>query len=183
MNIFAKCQFAIVLFSFVFAGCKDEEVVVPKSNLTFEGKDYELANGILIDFGKFPPHEGSGQELFLSSSGVTVHETAGKIDSIYGAGHAIFFQLFTAGVGELGEGEYTFDYSQGPFKTGSFVYSYAVFNADFVKRAENIYEMIQGTVTVKKDKTDYVITFDCIEDGGKHITGFFKGPLKVYDEK
>jgi hypothetical protein len=171
----------LLLFSGLLWGCKDKDVVEPRSNMTYEGTEYELANGLLIDYGKYPPHEGSGQELFLSSSGVKIHENAGKIDSIYGMGHAIFFQLFTTGKGELSEGEYKFDYSQGPFKTGSFVYSYAVFNADFVTRIQNIYEMIQGTVTVKRDNTNYIITFDCIENGGKRIKGYFKGPLKLFD--
>jgi hypothetical protein len=43
--------------------------------------------------------------------------------------------------------------------------------------------MIAGTITVKKINTEYSITFDCVEGSGKHITGFYQGALKVYDEK
>ncbi|MCE6990358.1 hypothetical protein [Dyadobacter sp. CY323] len=183
MKVFTNYLSAILLMSVLLIGCKDDKEVVPKSTISYDGSDYDLSNAVLLDYGRYPPHEGSYQELFLSSPDVVIREKAGKIDSVYGTGHAIFFRLFTAGIGELAEGEYTFDFSNGPFESGSFVYSYAVFNANFVLRNQVAHVMIAGTVTVKKEKTDYRITFDCVEDTGKHINGFFKGPLKVYDEK
>jgi hypothetical protein len=183
MKIFTNYLSAILLISVLLIGCKDDEEVVPQSTISFDGVDYKLSKAILLDYGKYPPHEGSYQELFLSSPEVLIREKAGKIDSVYGTGHAIFFRLFTSGVGELSEGEYKFDFSSGPFESGSFVYSYAVFNANFVRRTEVPHIMIAGTVTVKKENADHRITFDCVEDTGKHIKGFFKGPLKVYDEK
>jgi hypothetical protein len=184
MRNFTKSVLFVLLCVVAMTSCdKKEDEIVPKTIMTYDGKDYELSKALLIDYGTFPPNEGNGQELFLSSSGVTVRESGGKIDSIYGRGHGIFFQLFGVSSNQLGEGEYTFDFSQGPFKAKSFFYSYATFDNDFVDWDADLHEMIAGTITVKKINTEYSITFDCVENSGKHITGFYKGALKVYDEK
>jgi hypothetical protein len=180
-----KNTFIFLLLALVAAGlsaCKDKEVI-PDSNMIYDGKEYELSNGLLIDYGIFSSNEGSGQELFLSSSGVKIREKGGKIDSIYGAGHAILFQLFSGKEGELTPGEYHFNYTPGPFKSGAFIYSYAVFDADFVKLSSRRYEMIKGDVTVGRSGENYIISFDCVETSGKHVTGYFRGPLNIYDER
>jgi hypothetical protein len=133
MRNFTKSVLFVLLCVVAMTSCdKKEDEIVPKTIMTYDGKDYELSKALLIDYGTFPPNEGNGQELFLSSSGVTVRESGGKIDSIYGRGHGIFFQLFGVSSNQLGEGEYTFDFSQGPFKAKSFFYSYATFDNDFV---------------------------------------------------
>ncbi|TLU99106.1 hypothetical protein [Dyadobacter luticola] len=183
MKTFTSYLFAILCFCAVLTGCKDDEEVAPKSTMTYDGKEYDLANGLIIEYGKYPPHEGNVEQLFLTSSGVKIRANGAKIDSIYGVGHAILFELLTNGDGELTVGDYSFDYSQGPYKVNSFVYSYAVFDADFVTRRQTKYEMISGTVKVAKDKDNYVITFDCIESNGKQVKGYFNGPIIFYDQK
>jgi hypothetical protein len=184
MHNFTKSVLCFLICGAVLASCaKKDDEIVPKTIMTYDGKDYELSKAVLIDYGSFPPHEGNGQELFMSSSSVMIRETGGKIDSIYGRGDAVFFRIFGVSSNQLGEGEYKFDFSQGPYKATSFFYSYATFNNDFVDWDADRHETIAGTLTVKKIDTEYSITFDCIENSGKHIKGFYKGALKVYDEK
>jgi hypothetical protein len=180
--ITSVCRFALLVF--IWSACKDKEEVYPHNAVTYKGTEHELSNGLLIDYGKFLPNEGNYYELFLSSTGVRIHEVDGTIDSLSGTGTAIFFQLFSNSENELKEGEYTFDYSYGPYKASTFFYSYAVFDEIFSEpRFEKIYEAVEGKVSIKRKDKEYLITFDCEEKGGEHITGFFKGPLKLYDEK
>lgn len=176
------CQLAFLVL--ILLACKDKEEVYPHNSITYQGAEHEISNGLLIDYGKFPPNNGNYFELFLSSEGVRIHEVGGEIDSLSGRGHAIFFQLFSDAENELKEGEYTFDYSFGPYKASTFFYSYAVFDEIFSEqRFEKVYEAVEGKVTVKRKDKEYLISFDCEEKGGDHITGFFKGPLKLYDQK
>ena len=184
MYNFTKSLCVFLFVSLILWGCKDkeEEVIVPKNIIAYNGTEYDLSQGLLIDYGQFSKDEGHTQVLFLYSSGITVHENAGKIDSTSGTGQLIYLEMFSPVTGLLADGEYTYDIYK-TYKPSTFDYAYAVLNADYYTAEGDLYEMISGKVTVKKEKENYTISFDCIEGEGKHITGFYKGPLKYYDER
>ena len=180
---FSKFLCLQVFIVFVFSACKKDDDVTPKSILTFDGKTYDLASGLLIDYGKFKTTEGHAQVLFLYSSGIKIHEGAGKIDSTSGKGHIVYFEIFSPLSNTLGEGEYIFD-DTATFLAKTFGFSYVVFNADYITSDGEVHEIIQGKVNVKKDGNNYELTFDCTEGSdGKKLTGYYNGPLKFYDAK
>jgi hypothetical protein len=180
---FYKFLFMVLFAVFVFSGCGKDEEVAPKSNLTYDGKTYDLANGLLIDYGQYKKSQGHEQVLFLYSSGVTVHERSGKIDSTSGKGNILYFEIFSPVSNALGEGDYTFD-DTATLLAKTFGLSYVVFNADYVTASGEVHEIIQGKVNVKKDGNIYELTFACTEGSdAKKLTGYYKGPLKFYDAK
>ncbi|WP_221390560.1 hypothetical protein [Dyadobacter sp. NIV53] len=182
MLVFTKSLCIFFLIGFLFTGCKKDEEVVPKSIITINGVDYDLSQALLIDYGPFATGQPNAQVLFLSSSGVQFHEVNGKLDSISGVGHAIYFELSGSVPNALTDGEYAFNPFGPPYKGETFLYSYAVFQADFVTFDGEFYEISAGKITVKKEDSQYAISFDCTEIEGKHITGFYKGALKFFDE-
>ena len=183
MYNFTKLFCIIFALIFLIVSCKNnDEEIAPKNIITYNGIEYELANGFLRYYGQFSKDEGHTQVLFLYSPGITVHETAGKIDSASGKGHLIAFEIFSAVPESLGDGEYTFDFNN-TYKEKTFDQGFALLNADYLTGDGTKYEIIGGKLTVKKDKDNYVISFDCIESEGKTLTGFYKGPLAYYDER
>ena len=176
---FILLLFAVVLFS----GCKKDDDIVPQSTITFNGAKYDLANGLLIDYGQFAKTEGNAQVLFLYSSGIKIYEAAGKIDSTSGKGHVVYFEIFSPVANMLGDGDYKFD-DNGTFFAKTFGFSYVVLNADYITSGGEVHKIIEGIVSVKKAGNIYDITFDCTEGSdGKKLSGFYKGPLKLYDAK
>ncbi|GLU53138.1 hypothetical protein [Dyadobacter frigoris] len=180
---FTKSFFLLVIITFIFSGCKKDDEIVPKNIVTYDGTDFELASGLILDFGQLSSSQGNAQVLFLYSSGIKIHESGGKIDSTSGTGHTVYFEIFSPTSTILGDGEYTFD-PYFTYKAKTFSNSYTVFNANYATSQGEFHEIMSGKVVVKKEGNDYTITFDCKEDlAGKQLTGFYKGSLKVYDEK
>jgi len=185
MPNFSKFVFLLLLSAFIFFGCKkdDDEEIVPKSAITFDGTTYDLANGLLIDFGQYSKTQGNEQVLFLYSSGITIHGSGGQIDSTSGKGHVVYFEIYSPVSNVLGEGEYAFD-DTATFFSKTFGFSYVVLNADYITSNGEVHAIIAGKVSVKKAGDIYDITFDCTEGSdGKKLSGFYHGPLKFYDAK
>jgi hypothetical protein len=173
----------LLIATIIFSGCKKDDEIVPKNIITYDGTDFELSNGVILDFGQLSSSQGNAQVLFLYSSGIKIHESGGKIDSTSGIGHTVYFEIFSPTSTILGDGEYTFD-PYFTYKEKTFNNSYTVFNANYSTSQGEFHEIMSGKVIVKKDKNDYTITFNCQEGvNGKNLTGFYKGALKVYDEK
>lgn len=181
MHYFIRSICLVLLLFLTFSGCKDDKEIEPKNALMHDGREFEISKGLLIHLGEYPTGE-SGQVLFLSSEGVTIRESAGHIDSIYGVGHAIYFKLVSGTAGALDEGEYTFD-NDFTIEVKTFFDPYVVFNSNFAAEDGEYYELYEGKLTVKKDGPNYILDVDCIERNGKHVTAHYKGPLTFYDEK
>ncbi|MCF0058846.1 hypothetical protein [Dyadobacter sp. CY356] len=180
---FTKSFYLLVLVCFIFFGCKKDDEIVPKNIVTYDGTEFELSSGLILYFGQLSSSQVNAQVLFLYSSGIKIHESGGKIDSTSGIGHTVYFEIFSPTSTILGDGEYTFD-PYFTYKEKTFNNSYTVFNANYSTSQGEFHEIMSGKVIVKKDGNDYTITFDCKEDlAGKQLTGFYKGALKVYDEK
>lgn len=183
MSHFTKSFFLLVIIGFFFLGCKKDEEVVPKNSMTYDGTDFELTGGVVLNFGQLSSSQGNAQVLFLHSSGIKIHESGGKIDSTSGTGHTLYLEIFSPASTVMGDGEYNFD-PYYTYQAKTFGNAYTVFNANYATSEGEFHEIMSGKVIVKKEGTDYTITFDCKEDlAGKQLTGFYKGSLKIYDEK
>lgn len=185
MSNFSKSLFFALFTLSIFSGCKnDNEEIVPQSEITFDGATYELANGLLIDYGQYSKSEGNQQVLFLYSSGITIHGAEGEIDSTSGKGHVVYFDIYSPVSNVLGDGAYAFDNSSTFLSKTFGGFSYVVLNADYITSGGEVHEIIAGKVTVKKAGDIYDISFDCVEGSdGKKISGFYHGALKFYDAK
>lgn len=183
MSYFTKSFYLLFIFGFIFFGCKKDEEVVPKNSMNYDGTEFELSGGVVLNFGQLSSSQGNAQVLFLHSSGIKIHENNGKIDSTSGIGHTLYLEIFSPASTVLGDGEYNFD-PYYTYQAKTFGNAYTVFNANYATAKGEFHEIMSGKVIVKKDGNDYTITFDCKEDlAGNKLTGFYKGALKIYDEK
>lgn len=163
----------------LFLSCKKEEVVVEKNQISYDGVNYDLAGGTLLDYGIIGKDEGHTQHLYLFSSGLKNSE--GYFDSTSGKGHVMYFEIFSPVASLLEEGEYVYDINK-TYKASTFDDSYLKLNFDYRTNTGDLFTMFWGKISIKKAGTDYDITFDCIEGDGKHVTGYYKGPLSYYYE-
>ncbi len=164
----------------ITASCKkdDDDDNGQKNHLKYDGTEYNLGQGFLENYG-LVDESIYNLDLILLSSSITIYETQGEIDSASGSGAIIYFEMYTSSATVLEAGTYQYDESS----MDAMSFDYADFALDFdVETEEGEWiEITAGTVTVSKDGNTYTITFDCTAEGGKKVTGSFKGTLKYYD--
>ena len=49
------------------------------------------------------------------------------------------------------------------------------------KKTDDLYKITAGTVNIKKNGSDYEITFDCTDEKNVNVKGSFKAPLAVFN--
>jgi hypothetical protein len=172
----------LVLFAFsaLLAGCKKDTDTARKNFIKYNDKEYTLSLGYLENYGQFFESEGYNIDLTLMSSGFKIHEANGEIDSVSGTGNAIYFELFTSDSTELDSRIFTYD-PEETRKAGTFDNGQVGIDFNAQTQEGDIYNIVQGTVTVNKSGTEYEITVACKDLSGKDITGYFKGKLKYYN--
>ena len=148
--------------------------------MTFNEVEYDLAQGILENYRKLDEAEDYNIDLVLISSGFVVHEVGGEIDSLSGEGHLIYFEMFTSDPNKLALGDYNYDPNETG-KAGTFDDGGCLLNYDTQTEQGTFLEISGGKITVVQNGDTYEFNFDVITEGGKHITGFFKGSIKYYD--
>jgi len=168
-----------LLVSILFAGCKKEDDT-PKNQMIYNETEYDLAQGFLENYGKWDGTEDYNIDLILVSSGFTIHEVNGEIDSVSGKGHLIYFELFTADPDKLTVGDYIYDDNETG-KAGTFDDAGCALDFDAQTEIGTELEINGGKLTVVQNGDTYEVKFDVTATNGKHITGFFKGGLKYYD--
>ncbi len=78
-------------------GCKKDNIEEARNNaISFDSKEYALSEGYLEYYGKVPGKGSYNLDLTLLSSGFTVHEANGGIDSVSGTGNIVYLEVFTA---------------------------------------------------------------------------------------
>jgi hypothetical protein len=140
---------------------------------------YDINKGVLEFYGKIRG-PGDNIDLTLLSAGFTIHETGGLIDSISGTGNGVNFEMFTTGTTALQVGDYTFD-NDSTGNSGTFDYGNVILNYNTVTHQGTNQDITGGVVSVKSAGATYEITFNCTLKNGNGITGYYKGPLKYYD--
>jgi hypothetical protein len=182
MKNLLKITIVMLLLGSVFAGCKKDDEDNPKNNgnMKYDGVEYDLANGYLENYGKFDDDEAYNLDLVFLSSGLTVFEENGELDSIAGNGHAIIFELFSNSNTMLTAGTYEYDVDE----TGAaftFDYSSAVLNyVSETDEGTDVY-VNGGTAIVTNAGSEYEINFNLTTLGNKNIVGYFKGGLHYYN--
>ena len=181
MKIERKILTIILLSLFIFAGCKKDKKESSFNNyINYDGKMYELSKGIIENWGQWDADGAYNLDLTLTSSGITLVEVSGEIDHAEGKGHGIYLEMFTNNASQLANGTYEYDYWSE--EAGTFDYGWVSINYDAALDDAEIDQDIEGgTVTINKSGDIYEITFNCTDEDGKSVTGYFKGTLKYYD--
>jgi len=185
MKNLLKITFGLFLISIVFMSC-DKTTTSTKNYIKYNDKEYDLSKGIIFpgDFAKEKAASagetlGNPISLLLLSSGFTIYEVDGSVDSISGTGSGIVFETYSGSSDKIDDGEYVFD-STSLAKLGTFSYADAVFDYNSATEVGTEVEMNAGTLTVKKTGEDYEFTFSCKTYDGKTVTGYYKGSIKSY---
>jgi hypothetical protein len=159
--------------------CKKEEEQ-KRNIMTFDGKEYTLAHGAIVHYGRVNDDPLTySLDLTLLSPGFKLHSSGLSIDSLSGAGTGIYLELFSEDSLLLLTGDYNYsnEYAPQPFKL-----NYGDFVIDYTMEDETgeIYEITEGTVTIKLSYDIYEVTINCKDENGKEVTGFYSGMLRLY---
>ena len=180
---FTKLLCVFLLVGLILSGCKkDEKEVDPANTVSYDGVSYDLAKGLLLDFGQHAKGQGYNIDVYLMSSGLTVHEKGGMPDSTSGKGELVFFEMFSPVANSLAAGTYNFDGLQSA-AVSTFDFGETFINANYQTGTGEVYRIVSGKVVVEKNNEIYTLTFDCTDYLGKPIKGFYKGQLKYYDAR
>jgi len=168
----------LIVINFFLVQCLKESSTT-KNSITYQNQAYNIDKGVLEYYGKIHG-TGNNIDMTLLSSSLVIHETNNLIDSIYGTGNGIYFEMFTTGTTVLDAGDYTFD-KDSTGNAGTFDYGNVILNYNTETNQGINQDITSGTVSVLRADTNYVITFNCTLKNGSGITGYYKGPLKYYD--
>ncbi|MEA3446426.1 MAG: hypothetical protein U9R19_17060 [Bacteroidota bacterium] len=160
----------------VLSSCNKDDDNDPKTYLKYDNEELSLKSGYLENYGQDSTWSGFNVDLTLYSTGVTIHEIAGELDSISGFGMLVYFEIYTSnGVG-LDSRDFVYDVNE----TGAIgTFDLGVIANDIEDLTGFLIE--DGVVNVKKDGNNYEITINCTDENGKEISGYYKGELKYYD--
>lgn len=175
---------AFVVFfviSLSVAGCKkDDNSSGTKNSFKYNNAEYNLSKGFLENYGQASSGEAYNIDLTLISSGFTIHESNGEIDSLSGTGDALYFELYTSDPTKLSVRDYAYDASQtmadGTFDMGFVGVQYNASNdsgtLDFING---------GKLTVKSNGSAYELSFTGTTANGKSVTMTYNGSLNYYN--
>lgn len=159
---------------------KKNEDITPASQLEYNGKTYDLTQGLWTS--EVYDNEGIEElSLLLATSSLKLKYVNGAFDSVDGTITGAFLTVYMKkGTKGLDAGEYTSDIDDEG-KPNTF-YGGILINADtdtFDTDDEALIEV--GKLTVKKNGNIYEITLDGKDEDGKAIIGFYKGELTSLD--
>ncbi len=165
---------AAFVLPILFSACsKDDDD--KKNHFKYDGNTYEMTSGVILNWGQWWG-EGYTFDLYLFSEGIQYN----GIWDITGTGHGIFFEFFSPKENELASGTYNYD----PEDSGDpFTFADADFVIDYDIENETGTEIfiVGGSVKVEKSGSTYTINIDAVAQGGKPVTGYYKGTINVED--
>ena len=165
----------------LFVACdKKKNETTPKNYFRLDEKNYELAFGILENYGKYYGDTAVNIDLSFFSPEVKIDEKVVPLDSITGTGAALYFEAFSADSTGLVSGNYTYDETESG-NPWTFDVSIVVYDYNMATNKGNILNITSGKITVSRSGDNYSITFDCYTTDGKSVTGSFEGKLDMYD--
>ena len=150
MKYLVKGIFALLAIGVMTVSCKkDEDEPTPKNQMTVDGIEYLLSQGVLENYGQPQADDAYNFDLTLLSSDFTLYEVNGEIDSVSGTGEAIFFELYTSNSSALEPGEYVYT-ETATDDPGTFHYAGGAINYNTETQTGTEFDIIDGIVTVKK---------------------------------
>jgi len=177
-----KNMFRILLYigalSLLLAGCKKDKDSSPNNYIKHGDVVYELSQGYWENYGKPSIDKPYLVEITLLSSGIKLYESNSDLDSLAGNGQVIKFTLLNNSPDTLALGDYLLNKESRP---GTFEFGGVWLNADSQSKTGERMDFTDGKVTIKMNGSESEIIFDCTVEGGKTISGYFKGSLKYFN--
>lgn len=184
MKLSLKGLLLLLIAGVLFSACNkddddDKTDPTPTSYLKYDGQTIALTKGFLENYGEDTTDIWQ-LDLTLLSSGFTIYEVGGEIDSISGTGSGIYFELFTSQPNSLDTRTYTLDTlnigDNGTFDYGDFVVN---FNYETFEGTWSFLE--SGTLVVVKNGSTYEFTVNGVDIFGKTVQAYYKGSVNYYD--
>ncbi len=168
--------FAISFSSLLFFACDDDDNGLAKkgNHFSYDGKTYELSQGMLINFGQWWG-EGYNFDLILLSDGITLNVQALQAS---GTGDGMYFEFFSPSASELAPGTYRFDPDDSG-RPNSFYDADLFINYNMTTDTGLEVYIEGGSVEVEKSGQEYMLTFDVTTEAGKPVTGYYRGVIPV----
>ncbi len=172
----------VLIGLFFFAGCKkDKKEDDFDYYIKYDGKMFRLDKGAMENYGKYYVDDSYSIDLWFLSEGLKMIEINGEWDHESGKGHIVYFEMNTNSPSQIDNGTYTYDLDE-TYDAGTFLYGDFTLNYDADHNTWETYKaFVDGTVTVSRTGDVYEITFNCTDEDGKTVTGYYKGTLIYYD--
>jgi len=172
---------ALISISIVFAGCKkDEENDAPKNQMTIDGTEYELSQGVIENYGVWQSSEGYNFDVTLLTSGITIHVVNDIIDSLSGIGSGVVFELYSYDSTNLASEIYDLD-KDGNGTPGTFTYGSVAIDYNVGTQQGTEKEFTEGILNVARDGENFQLSFECKTEDGTTVTGYYDGVLQAFD--
>ncbi|MCF6172074.1 MAG: hypothetical protein L3J66_13970 [Bacteroidales bacterium] len=169
----------IIAFLALNSGCKkDDDGIQSPGQFNYDGTTYKLSQGFLLGKGELPNNRFR-IDVLLMSSGLTLIEKNGYVDTIIGIGDVISIPFSSSHYNQLDPDGYTYNPSgsSGTFSKGIIYIQY--------NQQENevlIYDVINGgDIMVNKNDETYQLSLDVNAYSGGLVKGDYIGKLKYYD--
>jgi hypothetical protein len=171
----------LLVISILFVACdKKKNETNPKNYFRLDEKNYELAFGILENYGKYYGDTAVNIDLSLFSPEIKIDEKVVPLDSITGTGAALYFEAFSTDSTGLVSGDYTYDATESGYPW-TFDYSVVIHDYNIETEMGPYLNITSGKINVTRNGDNYKITFNCFTADGKNVTGTFEGKLDMYD--
>lgn len=169
--------YAAVFGLLSLASCKDDEGGTPiTNNVRFNDQTYAMKTGVFTDYGAGGIHYNI-DFLLIDRSEAEIRAMAG------GEYLLLYTELFSPSTNAFETG--TFEYYDGTDPEGKYYFEYAYIEKYDTDTETSVfeYEATGGTVTVSGGtNNEYTITYDLTMEGGRRLTGSFRGTFLDGDE-
>jgi hypothetical protein len=164
----------------MLGGCKKDSNDEARNNaISYDNKEYALLDGYIEYYGKIPGKQSYNLDLTLLSSGFTLHEENGVIDSVSGTGNILYLEVFTADT-VFDSKPYTFD-PEETHEAGTFDRAAVGLNLNVLTYEGEFLTITSGSFKINKKTDLYEVTLNCRNANGKAITAYFNGTMKYYN--
>ncbi len=170
----------LIALPLIFVACSDDDDDngngSMRSHFTYDGATFDLDHGFMFNFGQWWG-DGYSFDVSLHSDGI---EFSVDFMEATGEGHGMFFEMYSPDEESLTPGTYVYDDDDegDPF---TFYMADIIMNWDSETDEGTEVVIVGGSVEVDRSGSTYTLRVDAIGEGGKEITGYFNGPLPVYD--
>ncbi len=174
--------FAVILIiSLLVASCKKDETT-PANTFKYNNKESAIGTAFAGQLGQISKGSYGYYVLFLENT-LKVHFVDSSIDSLSGIGDLLQIAMVSSDSTGIKPGVYNYSSGETPtFNPFTFGYESALLiNYDDNSDAQSTALYFNGgKITVAKNGDNYEFTFSINTTVNSTITGFYKGPIAVY---
>lgn len=164
----------------MLSSCRKDSIEDARKNaIGYDNKEYGLSEGYIEYYGRIPGKGSYNLDLTLLSSGFTLYEANGVIDSVSGIGNIVYLEVFTADT-FFDSKPYTFDPEES-HEAGTFDRAAVGLNLNVNTYEGEFLTIASGSFKINRETDLYEVTLNCRNETGKAITAYFKGTMKYYN--